>query len=61
MKQGYVAKKRNTGSRKRRRIVLLAVEGNNKTALIFMAKRMIYDHIAKEKGFRSLKDLESKE
>ena len=31
MRQGYVAKKRNTGSRKRRRIVLLAVEGNNKT------------------------------
>lgn len=31
MKQGYVAKKRNTGSRKRRRIVLLAVEGKNKT------------------------------
>lgn len=31
MRQGYVAKKRNTGNRKRRRIVLLAVEGNNKT------------------------------
>ena len=31
MRQGYVAKKRNTGKRKRRRIVLLAVEGNNKT------------------------------
>ena len=31
MKQGYVAKKRNTGTRKRRRIVLLAVEGKNKT------------------------------
>ena len=31
MKQGYVAKKRNTGSRKRRRLVLLAVEGKNKT------------------------------
>lgn len=31
MKQGYVAKKRNTGNRKRRRIVLLAVEGKNKT------------------------------
>ena len=31
MKQGYLAKKRNTGKRKRRRIILLAVEGKNKT------------------------------
>ena len=31
MKRGYVAKRRNTGNRKRKRIILLAVEGNNKT------------------------------
>jgi len=31
MKKAYSSKKRNTGNRKRKRFVLIAVEGNNKT------------------------------
>ena len=31
MKRGYITKRKNTGNKKRKHIILLAVEGNNKT------------------------------